>query len=147
MRRIIPLSVLALLLATAGSAFADRRHDGRDNRRNDRYSQRDRGARVYHNHNHNHNQRNISRHRHVRVDRRPSYVNNGYYHFNNGHRVRYSRPIINVRYTNYARRPVVLVENYERVPGYVWVAGQWNWNGGEWVWISGHYAVDAAYAY
>jgi hypothetical protein len=81
------------------------------------------------------------------VARRPVYTTNGYYQFHNGHRVRYHRPAINVRYTNYRVRPVVLVENYDRVPGYVWVRGHWNWNGVEWIWVSGHYAVDPSYVY
>jgi hypothetical protein len=54
----------------------------------------------------------------------------------------YRRPVIQYRYTNYRVRPQILVENYDTVPGYIWVAGQWQWNGYEWNWVSGHYAVD-----
>jgi hypothetical protein len=121
MRRIIPLSLL-LMLATAGSALADRRHDRHDNR-----------PHSY--------QRNNYRSNNVRVHRQPIHHHNGYYRFSNGHSVRYTRPVITQRYYNYRVRPTLLVENYAPVDGYVWVRGHWNWNGGEWIWISGHYAV------
>jgi hypothetical protein len=117
--------------------MADRRYDRRNDHRRSNYSQRN-----HQNHNHGRFSRD---HRHY--NRTPVRVHNGHYHFNNGHRARYYRPSINVRYTNYRVRPVVLVERYDRVPGYVWVQGHWNWNGVEWIWISGHYAVDVNYVY
>jgi hypothetical protein len=33
------------------------------------------------------------------------------------------------------------------MPGYVWIAGDWNWNGFEWNWTPGHYEIDASYGY
>ena len=124
-------------------ADRDRRHDRRDNRPN--YSQRDNRPNYSHR-NHNRNWNN-GRRDYVRTHRAPVRYNNGHYRFHNGHSVRYSRPYIGVRYTNYRVRPVVLVENMAVVPGYIWVAGHWNWTGYEWSWISGHYAVDTTYAY
>jgi hypothetical protein len=142
MRRIIPLSILVLIMA-AGSAMAERRHDGRhDNRSN--YSQRNNSQRNY---TRNDARWNNGRRSYVAQTRRPVHVSNGHYRFNNGYSVRYSRPTFNVRYTNYRVRPVLYVENYQPVPGYIWVRGNWNWNGYEWIWVSGHYAVDASYAY
>ena len=40
-------------------------------------------------------------------------------------------------------RPVVLVENYQPVSGYVWINGGWSWDGREWIWTGGHYEADA----
>jgi len=68
--------------------------------------------------------------RYHRVDRRPIYI---------------SRPVIRERYYNYYRRPAVIVENYNTMPGYYWVAGGWAWNGYEWVWQAGHYEPDPSY--
>jgi hypothetical protein len=82
-------------------------------------------------------------HRHV--VRRPVYVNNGRYVFNGGYTRSYVRPVIQYRYTNYRVRPQILVENYDTVPGYVWIAGHWDWNGYEWQWNAGHYEVDVNY--
>lgn len=56
-----------------------------------------------------------------------------------------SRPVIRERYYNYDRRPAVIVENYNPVAGYSWVAGGWTWNGYEWVWLAGHYEPDPSY--
>lgn len=64
------------------------------------------------------------------IDRRPIYV---------------SRPIIRERYFNYYRRPALIVENYNAMPGYYWVAGGWVWNGYEWIWQPGHYQPDPNY--
>jgi len=64
------------------------------------------------------------------IDRRPIYV---------------SRPIIRERYFNYYRRPALIVENYNAMPGYYWVAGGWVWNGAEWIWQPGHYQPDPNY--
>ena len=52
------------------------------------------------------------------------------------------RPVIRYHYYNYYQRPAVLVENYSSMPGYYWVAGQWNWDGYEWIWTPGYYAPD-----
>lgn len=79
------------------------------------------------------------------VTRRAAYVNNGAYVFHNGVTVRYTRPVIRQRYYDVRVRPQVIVESYPAQPGYIWVAGAWNWDGYEWQWTSGHYEVDAQY--
>jgi hypothetical protein len=66
----------------------------------------------------------------TRVVRRPIYV---------------QRPRIQYRYYNYYQRPTVVAENYDAMPGYYWVAGQWSWSGAEWVWYQGHYEPDPNY--
>jgi hypothetical protein len=142
MRRIIIFTLLGLTLST-GAALADRqrgdhRGDYRGDRRGDyrgRETIRNPRDPVWH-----------QRHRPV-VQRRPIYVNNGYYQFHNGYRYRYARPVIQRRYFDYRVRPQIVVENYQPVEGYVWVPGQWQWNGAEWTWLSGHYAVDPSYSY
>lgn len=143
MRRITLLSILALTLF-GGVASADRgRHRGhhrghapggvvvRDHRV-DRGVRHER-PRVYRNHNR------------VRYERRPVYVNNGHYHFHGGFTRAYTRPIIKYRYYDYRYRPQILVENYDPVPGYIWVQGNWQWNGYEWQWQPGYYAPDPSY--
>jgi hypothetical protein len=65
-----------------------------------------------------------------RVERRPIFV---------------SRPIIRERYFNYYRRPSLIVESYNTMPGYYWVPGSWSWDGAEWIWQPGHYQPDASY--
>lgn len=144
MKKLLAATAL-LILGTAGTAAADRhrgnRGDHRDHR--DRVVTRDRGW-----------NRPVVRDRGVRdrvvrdrVVRRPIYANNGRYHLHNGRTVVYRRPVVNVRYTDYRYRPTLLVENYETVPGYIWVAGNWQWSGYEWQWIDGHYEIDASYGY
>ena len=56
-----------------------------------------------------------------------------------------SRPVIHERYYNYYRRPAIIVENYNAMPGYYWVAGGWTWDGAEWIWQPGHYEPDPNY--
>jgi hypothetical protein len=137
MRRILPITLLALTLMSS-VAFADRdRRDRRYDRRDDR-----RGPVV----------RDHRDHRHVapRRDRRVItrdrvYVRDGRYVFHGGVSRSYVRPVIRHRYYNYRVRPTIIVENYDPVPGYVWIQGNWNWNGGEWIWVSGHYAPDTRY--
>jgi hypothetical protein len=68
--------------------------------------------------------------RYHRYDRRPIYV---------------SRPVIRERYYNYYRRPAVIVESYNSMAGYYWVAGAWAWDGYEWIWQPGHYEPDPSY--
>lgn len=147
MKRIIIMTLAALTLS-GGVALADR-HRGHDNdrrgdrweRRDDRRVDRDRGR-------WDRGDRRVDRSRWsggVRVTRsRPTFRNNTFY-FAGGHSHRYQRPVIRHRYYNYYQRPSIIVENYDPVPGYVWVAGQWNWSGYEWVWINGHYEVDVNY--
>lgn len=145
MRRLISLSLLALTL-TSGVALADRdrrdRHDHRDRDRGrgrdrDRWERRDRGP-VVRDHHHHRERR--------RIDRRPIYFSGGRYTFHGGVSRVYHRPVVRQRYYDYRVRPTVIVENMEPVPGYVWVAGRWNWNGREWIWMNGHYAPDTRYS-
>ena len=150
MKKLLVATAL-LILGTAGTAAADRR-GGRDNDRRDRVTTRDRG---------NYNNRGYVRDRGYNRpvvrdrgynrpvvrdrgwnNRRPVYVSNNRYHFHGGRSVVYRRPVIHQRYYNYQVRPTILVENYVTVPGYVWVAGNWQWNGYEWTWITGRYEVD-----
>jgi len=81
----------------------------------------------------------------VVVRRQPVYVNNGRFVFHGGYTRTYSRPVIRHRYYDVRYRPQIVVENYDPVPGYIWVQGRWNWDGYEWQWVSGYYAVDTSY--
>lgn len=146
MKRII-LSALAAITLTGGIAAADHRRgwDRHDDRRHDRWERRDNsrysgGTRVYVT-----DRRDRGYYRHDRVVRsRPVFRNNTFYFDGGYHRV-YRAPVIRYRYRNYYQRPAVIVENYDPVPGYIWIAGNWQWNGYEWIWINGHYEVDASY--
>jgi hypothetical protein len=158
MRRIMLLALTALTI-TGGSALADRHHGGRGGHANNGragWSQRQ-TTRVHVNNVRVNNGRtnnarasrfrnyDRSRYRVVRVNRsRPAY-RNGRFYFAGGFYRTYSRPVINVRYTNYYVRPRPIVENYAAVPGYIWIAGQWQWTGVEWNWVPGHYDIDTAY--
>lgn len=154
MRRILPITLLALTLL-GGIATADRYREHRQDRRDDRrYDRRDdrRGPVVRdHRDQRDYRQAPVRRdYRPVRHDRRAVsrnrvYVNNGRYVFNGGYTRAYVRPVIRHRYYNYRVRPQIVVENYDPVPGYIWMAGQWQWNGYEWTWMSGHYAPDTRY--
>jgi hypothetical protein len=148
MRRIILFALIALT-ATAGTAAADR-HRGRDRDHRSHRWERNHDRRVVTRDHRNFNRpsrRVVRQHVYRNVDRRPIYVNNGRYTFRNGHTFHYRRPVINVRYTDYRYRPRILVENYDTVPGYIWVSGRWDWNGYEWNWIAGHYEIDPNYQY
>jgi hypothetical protein len=154
MRRILPLSLLALLLF-GGVASADRdrgdrgrydrhdRHDRRDDRgdrgRRDHYQPR--GGVVVR----DHRDYRPARHNRRAVSRNTVYVNNGRYVFHGGVTRTYSRPVIRHRYYDVRVRPTIVVENYDPVPGYIWIQGRWNWTGYEWTWVSGHYAPDTRY--
>jgi hypothetical protein len=153
MRRII-FTVLALgLLAGTASANPWRRGGGgrdtsrnsggtvvRDHRGWDRGNVRVDRSRDYRRDNYRDNNR-----QRVRYERRPVYVNNGRFVFNGGITRTYNRPVIRHRYYDYRYRPSIFVENYDPVPGYIWVAGSWSWNGYEWIWSSGYFAVDQNY--
>jgi hypothetical protein len=76
-------------------------------------------------------------HRHVRVV-------NGRYMFPGGVVRVYKRPHFHRHYYDRRVRPPIIVEAYDPVPGYVWVAGSWTWGGGEWVWTPGYWAVAEA---
>lgn len=92
----------------------------------------------------------VDRHRAVqpryRYDRRPVYVNNGRFVFHGGVVRNYHRPVIRHRYYDYRYRPSLLVENYDPMPGYIWVQGKWTWTGYEWTWQSGYYAPDPSWS-
>lgn len=133
MRRLLPLTLLAVTLL-GGTALADRhRHERRDDRR---------GGVVVRDHR---DSRPVVRHDRRVVTRNRVYVNNGRYVFNGGVTRTYVRPVIRQRYYNVRVRPQIIVENYDPAPGYVWVNGNWQWNGYEWTWTSGYYAPDTRY--
>ena len=83
--------------------------------------------------------------RRVHVQRRPVYISNGRFSFGNGLVRVYNRPVIRHRYYDYRYRPQIVVENYDPVPGYIWIQGSWSWNGYEWVWTNGYYSPDPNY--
>jgi hypothetical protein len=56
----------------------------------------------------------------------------------------YRAPVIRAHYYSYARRPALIVESYEPVPGYVWMHGNWRWNGAEWLWMPGYWGIATA---
>lgn len=154
MRRTILLALTALTL-TGGIATADRRgvRDHRDGRASQRHDTRYNNRNTHRNNGWRQNTVRVtryrdydrSRYRVVRVNRaRPVYRNNGFY-FAGGLFRPYVAPVINVRYTNYYSRPAPIIENYQPVPGYIWVAGSWQWNGYQWNWVGGHYEVDTSY--
>jgi hypothetical protein len=74
---------------------------------------------------------------------RPKYVRHsgGRYVFPGGVVRVYKRPVIRARYYDRRVRPAIIVESYDPVPGYIWVAGNWTWGGAEWVWTPGYWAV------
>lgn len=136
MRRFL-LSALAVCLF-GGVASADRYHGDRGHDRG--YRDRGRSERVV-----------VRDHRYATrstryVERsRPIHYSGGYYSFYGGRRIAYSRPIIRSHYYDVRVRPQVIVENYQPVTGYNWVAGGWQWDGREWQWTSGHYEIAAGY--
>lgn len=158
MRKIIPLALMALTLM-GGSALADRGRWDRDHhnrpggtvvrdarwRGDQRTYNRNHDRRVYRNERIYRNHDRDRYRRRVVVQRRPVYVNNGRFVFGGSYYRAYSRPVIRQRYYDYRYRPQIIVENYDAVPGYIWVRGSWNWNGYEWLWTPGHYEPDPAY--
>jgi hypothetical protein len=138
MRRILPLSLLALTLL-GGVATADRYRDR--GRRDDR-REAPRGGVVVRDHRES---RPVVRRERRAVVRSPVYVSNGRYVFQGGVARTYVRPVFRQRYYDYRVRPAFYVENYDPVPGYMWVQGSWRWTGYEWTWTSGYYAPDTRY--
>jgi len=150
MRRIIPLALMALTLM-GGTALADRgrwdrdtshRSGGtvvRDSRWRGDHRNYNRDRRAYRTYDRDRYRRRVV------VQRRPVYVNNGRFRFHDGYTRVYSRPVIRQRYYNYRYRPQLIVENYDPVPGYIWMQGSWSWNGYEWIWTAGHYMPDPSY--
>ena len=143
MRRIL-LTAIALSLL-GGVASADRWHGRRDTSWNS-------GGTVV---TRDHGRRDWGRREYIRTEprreyrrewrRNPVYVNNGRFVFGNGVVRTYRRPVFEHRYYDYRYRPTVVVENYDSVPGYIWIQGSWNWNGYEWTWTSGYYSPDPNY--
>lgn len=68
-------------------------------------------------------------------------MSNGRYVFPGGVVRVYRRPVMHRHYYDVHRRPALIVESYDPVPGYVWMAGSWTWGGREWVWQPGYWAV------
>ncbi|HEY4175951.1 MAG TPA: hypothetical protein VGM90_03935 [Kofleriaceae bacterium] len=149
MKRIILMALTGLTLSS-GVALADRHgggHDRREERQDHREIRQDRREiRQDRREDHRWDRRADSRWGGNRtyVRSRPVYRNNTWY-FNGGVTRTYHRPEIRYHYRNYYQRPTILVENYDPMPGYVWVAGNWAWSGFEWTWSPGHYEVDANY--
>ena len=135
-------SIVCMLLG--GTAMADRWHGGggpviRDHRGGgggggDRVVVRDHrgGGPVYH-----------EGHGPVMHERARVHMSGGRYVFPGGVVRVYHRPVIREHYYNVRMRPAVIVENYDPVPGYVWMSGSWNWGGAEWVWTPGYWAAAA----
>jgi hypothetical protein len=80
----------------------------------------------------------------VRDHRGPVRVSGGRYVFPGGVVRTYRAPVIRTHYYNYYRRPALIVESYDPVPGYMWMHGGWRWNAGEWLWLPGYWAVATA---
>jgi hypothetical protein len=134
MLKVLPVTALILALS-GGAALADRRGGDRGGDRRGVVVVRDhgesRGGRVVRDHRDWRRDGWNARPRYERGVRRPIYV---------------SRPVIRDRYYDYRYRPQLIVENYNTMPGYTWVAGRWSWNGYEWAWQPGHYEPDQHYA-
>jgi hypothetical protein len=122
------ISAALMVMMFGGVAAAD--HDRDQNRDHDRGHRENRPAQRAD--------------RHV-VSRRPVYANNGRFVFGGGVTHAYTRPVTR-RYYNARVRPVMLTENYQNEPGYVWVNGNWTWSGREWLWGDGHYVADPQYS-
>jgi hypothetical protein len=80
----------------------------------------------------------------VRDHRGPVRVSGGRYVFPGGVVRTYRAPVIREHYYSYYRRPALIVESYDPVPGYVWARGNWRWNGVEWLWVPGYWVVATA---
>lgn len=140
-------------MLTSGVAFADRDRGWRGHRDSSRHS----GGTVVRDHRYREpvrvdrrdyrDYRRGDRHNYRRYDRRPVYVNNGRFVFHGGVSRHYTRPVIRQRYYDYRYRPQVIIQNYDPVPGYIWIQGNWNWNGYEWIWVPGRYEIDQTYNY
>lgn len=80
----------------------------------------------------------------AREHRGPVRVAGGRYVFPGGVVRTYRAPVIRTHYYSYARRPALIVETYEPVPGYAWIHGNWRWSGVEWLWVPGYWEVAPA---
>lgn len=139
MKKLLPFTVIAAMLCSIGVASADRRGRG-DRDRDHRWRDGDHGRRG---HVVVRDRREIRQR--PRVERRTIYVRDGAFHFHGGVVKRWRAPVIRHRFFDVRVRPVPVVEYYDQVPGYVWIAGQWQWNGYEWTWMAGHYEIAPDY--
>lgn len=137
------LLIAAVFGMFAGTAYADHHHDGHGPVVRDHRGPEPRGP-VIHDHRDDHRggggvvvRERRGPHEHVRVV-------NGRYAFPGGVVRVYHRPSFREHYYNVHVRPAVYVEHYDPVPGYVWVAGNWQWSGREWMWNDGYWAPDEA---
>jgi hypothetical protein len=80
----------------------------------------------------------------VREHRGPVRISRGRYVFPGGVVRTYRAPVIRTHYYSYDRRPALIVETIEPVPGYAWAHGSWRWNGVEWLWVPGYWVVASA---
>ena len=148
MRRLILTAVALTIFGGVASADRWRGHDNRGDNRRERVVVRD------HRDDHRWNERDHVRYEPRRqyvqrqyVQRRPVYINRDRFVFNDGRYYTYHRPVIRQRYFDVRYRPQIIVENYDSVPGYIWIQGGWQWNGYEWCWTAGHYEQDPNYGY
>ena len=156
MKKVLPLTALVLGL-TGGVALADRGHGDhrgdhrsgavvRDHRGSDRSNWRGNTVVVRDSNRSNWRDNNRGNWRggsRVVVRNSPRYYDN--YRHSVRRPIYVSRPVIRHRYYNYYQRPAVIFESYNTMPGYYWVAGQWQWSGAEWIWQPGHYEPDPNY--
>jgi hypothetical protein len=77
----------------------------------------------------------------VRDHRGAVRVSGGRYVFPGGVVRTYRTPVIRQHYYSYYRRPALIIESFDPVPGYVWMRGDWRWNGAEWLWVPGYWVV------
>jgi hypothetical protein len=138
-RKLVLVTILSLLVPTM--AFAGRgRGGGHGGGGHNRVVVRDHrgggggGRAVVRDH------RSGPRVKHVRM-------NGGRYYFPGGVVRTYKRPVIHAHYRNRAVRPAIIIEQYDPVPGYVWIGGGWTWGGAEWVWSPGYWSVAAEPVY
>lgn len=137
------LLVAAIVSLFVGTAYADHRHGGRGPVIRDHRGPRGPSGPVVVVRDH----RGPARGPVIRDHHGPRMthvrVSNGRYMFPGGVVRVYRRPVIREHYYNVHMRPPVIVESYDPVPGYVWVAGGWTWGGREWVWTPGYWAAAA----
>jgi hypothetical protein len=137
-RKLVLVTILSLMMSPL--AFAGRGHGhggGKHNRVVVRDHRGPSGPGRPHVRDHRHGGARV---KHVRVT-------NGRYVFPGGVVRVYQRPVMRVKYRDRHVRPAIIVEQYDPVPGYVWVRGNWSWGGAEWVWVPGYWSVAAEPVY
>jgi len=130
------LQVAAILCALVGTTYADHYHGDRGH-----------GPVIRDHRGGGGGERVVERGPVVRDHRGPVVthvrVSGGRYVFPGGVVRAYRRPVFHEHYRDFHRRPAVIVEAYDPVPGYVWVGGNWGWSGAEWVWSPGYWSAAA----